>query len=601
MVRRIFLAFIVFLGFASASLAQDARLAGVVEEIERGRAGMQVPGMAIAVVENDRVVFLEGFGTLGLGRSERVTPDTRFGIASCSKAFTAFGVGLMVDEGKMRFDDLVRVHEPGLVLPQVGASDLLTIRHLLSQRSGFARHDFLWHARPEMTRKAFVTALANLPMQGVPGAEFGYTNNGIILAGHLIEDVTGKSWEDFTRERIFTPLGMTRSNFSSAGLAGDADAAIATKRRDGANRTVPWRDGRLLGPAGSINSTARDMAQWLRVHLSGGEIDGKRILSAATLSELWRAEIIQTAARPGSENSDLLYAMGWRVDNWRGQRRVSHTGAVDGFRARVTMFPDLKLGIVVLSNLGPTMAPDYATRTLAERMMNLPRNPWMDTGTEGLRRGEAEAAQPRGRVARMGAFGADEAPPSKPAENFAGTYRHPSYGDIRIVKQPDGTLAIGFGTLAGKLDHWRSDGYIAHSNPPDDTLDEVEISFVSDFDGRLTHLTAMIDNDIDPVRFDRQPDGTWLSPGLASDWTGIYGRGPRSWRIDADGGRLIVTPPGERAVPLQPDLERGWLVWGPLLDPTGRLRVRNRNLEVLDDEGMIRLPRQPATRPAPSR
>lgn len=495
-------------GFAQASTA-DAALKGVEQELDLARAAFDIPGMAVVVVVDGKVVLARGFGQRGLDDAAAVDADTRFAIGSCSKAFTSFGIGLLVDAGKLHFSDRVGAHDPLLKLPQDGALERLTITDLLSQRSGLARHDFLWHARPELSRADFAAAQGVLTMQAMPGGRFGYTNSAYILAGRVIDLEAQQSWEAFTAGRIFAPLGMTRSNFSAEGLGADANAARATKRAAGANRTVPWRDARLLGPAGAVNTTAHDMGRWLLVLTGDGSIEGRQIMSPETLHTLWRpvSGVGDRAPRKDDED-DGGYAMGWRVDEWRGQRRVSHSGAVDGFRARVTLFPERKIGIAVIANLGPTHMPDLATRVIAERLLDLPRKTDLATFAAERRSGEIaamgrQAPLPRGRIARIGARD-DMVAASLPPASLFGVYTHPAYGDIRIepTQNADG-LRIVFGSLKGRLDHWRGDAYISVSDWPDDTLDEGEFKFMRDSAGEPTGLTAMIDNDIAPIAFAR--------------------------------------------------------------------------------------------------
>lgn len=487
----------------------EAALKGVEQELDLARAAFDIPGMAVAVVVDGKVVLARGFGQRGLEDAAAVDADTRFAIGSCSKAFTSFGVGLLVDAGKLHFSDRVGAHDPLLKLSQAGALERLTITDLLSQRSGLARHDFLWHARPELSRADFAAAQGVLTMQATPGGRFGYTNSAYILAGRVIDLEAQQSWEAFTANRIFAPLGMTRSNFSAEGLGADANAARATKRAGSANRTVPWRDARLLGPAGAVNTTANDMGRWLLVLTGDGSIEGRQIMSPDTLHTLWRP--VSGAGDRAPRNADedgAGYAMGWRVDVWRGLRRVSHSGAVDGFRARVTLFPDRKIGIAVMANLGPTHMPDLATRVIAERLLDLPRKTDLATFAAERRSGEVaamgrEAPLPRGRVARLGARDDMVAATLPPASLF-GVYTHPAYGEIRVEPAANaGALRIVFGSLKGRLDHWRGDSYISFSDWPDDTLDEGEFKFVRDSAGETTGLTAMIDNDIAPIPFAR--------------------------------------------------------------------------------------------------
>jgi hypothetical protein len=388
----------------------------------------------------------------------------------------------------------------------------LTIAHLLTQRSGLARHDFLWHARADMSRADFAKAQRSLAMQGFPG-RYGYTNSAYILAGRVIELKSGQSWEDFTTRSIFSPLGMTRSNFSSEGMRADANAAQAVKRRDAEMRVVAWRDGRLLSAAGSVNSTAHDMARWLLMLTGNGAIEGRAIVRPETLNSLWRpASGLDTQnPRRGLPEDAGGYAMGWRVDEWRGHRRISHSGAIDGFRARVTIIPEHKLGIAIMVNLAPSQLPDFASRVVAEHFLGMVRQ--TDLAALAAARREAEiralgqpAPLPRGRTMRMGDYDTAVAP-TRPLAEFYGVYAHAAYGDLRIEPAADGAgLRITFGPLAGRLDHWRADGFVAFSDLPDDTLDESEILFRAAPDGSVAGFSAMIDNDIAPIYFPRISD-----------------------------------------------------------------------------------------------
>lgn len=494
------------------TLDVETALKGAIEELDAARGAFDVPGMAVVVVVDGKVAIAQGLGQRGLEDATAVDADTRFAIGSCSKAFTSMGAAMLAESGKLSLTERVGAYDPLLALSQPGALDRLTVADLLSQRSGFARHDFLWHARPDMTRAQFAAAQGSLAMRAVPGARFGYTNTAIILAGRVIELRAGQSWEAFTTDRIFTPLGMTRSNFSSAGLAADANAARATKRAGGASRTVAWRDARLLGPAGAINSTAHDMSRWLLVLTNDGAVDGHRLVSPEMLRTLWTpaTNAEKSASKPDADDAGG-YALGWRVDTWRGQKRISHSGAVDGFRARVTVFPEARIGIAVMANLGPTQIPDFATRVLAERLFELPRKTDLAALAEGRRATERAAIGrpatiPRGRIARLGEKDLTM-PPRAPLTALEGVYAHAAYGEIRIEpsNEPQ-TLRIVFGALHGRLDPWRGDSFISISDWPDDTLDEGEFAFRYDETGAVSGFTAMIDKDLSPIPFARVGD-----------------------------------------------------------------------------------------------
>ena len=503
---------VLFAAGSPVARAQTAAtsLAGIEAELDQARAGFDIPALAVVVVADGRVILADAYGQRGHDDATPVDANTRFAIGSCTKAFTALGIAMLAEQGWLRLDDLVAGHDPALRLPDPGALSQLRVFDLLSQRSGLARHDFLWHALPGMSRERFAMIQADLPMLRAPGTGYGYTNSAYILAGRVIELKTGMSWEAFTAARIFEPLGMGRANFSADGLAADANAALATKRRDGVNRTVPYRDGRLLGPAGSINASANDMGRWLLFLTGGGAVEGRALVAPETLTQVFT---------PVGDDGEG-YGLGWRVDAWRGLRRISHAGAVDGFRARVTVFPDRGVGIAVMANLGPTPMTDFATRVLAERVLGLEAQTDLVGLAAGRRQAEAAALGadrplPRGRIERLGArdpaFG-----PRLRFEAYAGRYTHPAYGDIMIAAAPDGSgLTIQFGILDGRLSPWRGESFIAASTYPDDTLDESEITFASNADGAVRGFTAMIDNDIAPVTFTRVDEATLTAPSVA--------------------------------------------------------------------------------------
>jgi len=591
---------------AAVSTIPDARLADIRAQIEQGRAALGVPGLAVAVVDRERILLLEGFGSTTIGGTSPVTPDTRFGLASTSKAFTAMAAAILADEGRLSLDAPVRTWLPGLRLPRAGAADTITLRHMLAHRTGFARHDFMWHARPDMSRTDFVRALADLPMPGDPGRDHDYTNSGFILAGAAIDMAVGQTWEEVVRTRILAPLGMQRTGFDGRALADDPLAAKPHRRREGASRPIAVRDTRLLGPAGSLDSSARDLVAWMQLHLNRGTSQGRQLVSPARFAELWAPQVVLPAPA-GSTSAPAGYGLGWRIDSWRGHYRVFHGGAIDGYRARVTLYPDAGYAIAVLANVGPSLSPDLVTTLIAERLLGLAPTPDL-LGGAARRLGAGETAEadglPASRLTRLADHGVPEPISAHPLADYAGLYEHPAYGPITITAAGE-RLGIVFGAVAGVLEPWTGEGFVGRSPAPDDTLDGVQFVFRRDFDGRLVALEALIEDDVAPVAFTRRADASWAGPAVVRDWPGLYaprGRPQLGWRIEARDGVLHVLPPGAAtAAALGADRQPGWLAWGPAEAPEGRLRVRARTLEVIDGEGLLRLPRAGGPTPAPGR
>ncbi len=317
------------------------------EKLEAERQKLHIPGMAIAIVKDDEIIFAEGFGQSETENPKSVTPETLFAVGSTTKAFTSTVIGMLADDGVIQFDDPVTKHVPDFQLDVDTGDEEVTIRDLLCHRTGFTRMGILWAAggatRPEVIQYAATAE----PLKDFR-EDFQYNNVMYMVAGYAAGQATGSGWESLIAERIFAPLGMTSSNTSVEQSQQDERLALgydwdedkqAFKHRE-------MRDLDLIGPAGSINSNVVDMAQWVRFQLARGEIDGKRLISEDQLAETWNQQI-EIAPSIG-------YGMGWMLRDWQGQQVVEHGGNIDGFSAQVTLLPEENLGYVLLANVTAT-------------------------------------------------------------------------------------------------------------------------------------------------------------------------------------------------------------------------------------------------------
>jgi len=257
-----------------------------VENLERfiteQLAAWEVPGCAVAAVRGGQVELIGGWGLRDREAGLPVTQDTLFAIGSTTKAFTATTVGALVDDGLLEWDRPLRDYVPEIRLHDPFVSDRLTIVDLLSHRSGLPRHDLTWVGQPDRSRAEIARALRFLPLSRDLRQEFQYCNLGYLVAGHVVEELSGISWEDFTRARLLEPLGMRRTNLSVDEMLADADHAAAYDRMNGSIVAVPQRPLPAMAPAGAINSSAADMARWLLAQLAGGQLDGTTVMSAGT-------------------------------------------------------------------------------------------------------------------------------------------------------------------------------------------------------------------------------------------------------------------------------------------------------------------------------
>ncbi|MFN9800871.1 MAG: serine hydrolase domain-containing protein, partial [Bacteroidota bacterium] len=296
----------------------------------------------------------QGYGVANASTNEPVTDETVFAIASNSKGYTAAALATLVDKGKIKWDDKVRKYLPEFELYDPYVSNELTIRDLLCHRSGLATFsgDVMWygssHSRAEVLRRARYLE----PVSGFR-AQFGYQNILFLAAGEIIPAVTGKSWDEYITQQFFSPLGMTRTSTSILNLPGNGAAAPHNEVK-GKLVPIPWVNWDNIGPAGSINSCVKDHAQWIRLQLGKGTLEGREYWKAARTDEMWenntpvRVSNWQRQHMPSRHFNG--YGLGWQLMEYRGEKVVSHGGGYDGFISQTVMVPGKNLGFVILTN-----------------------------------------------------------------------------------------------------------------------------------------------------------------------------------------------------------------------------------------------------------
>jgi CubicO group peptidase (beta-lactamase class C family) len=442
--------------------AQEPGLAGLEAYIAQAMHDWEVPGLAIAVVRDDSVILARGFGEREVGTGQPVDEHTLFAIASTTKAMTVATLGMLVDEGTIRWDDRVADHMPSFELADPYVRNAATIRDLLTHRTGVARHDNVWIAAP-FDRAEILRRARYLPQTSGFRAGYGYNNIMYMAAGEVVSTATGTTWEDFVESRLFQPLGMNRTTARTAVAEGRGNIATAHVRVDG--RIVPMarRNYDTLGPAGSVFSSASDMAQWLRLHLAGGSHDGRRLLDAATLAEMYEPQVTMridtTSRRMFPSRSLFAYGLGWRLEDYHGRDVVQHTGAVNYTRTQVGFIPEENVGVVVMVNLSSSTLQTALMYTVFDALLALPPRDWSHEYLVLARR-SAEAAE-----ARAASADAARIPGTRPSLDLAeytGTYSDNLYGDIHLDLE-DGRLVLRYSPdYIADLEHWHHDTFRAH-------------------------------------------------------------------------------------------------------------------------------------------
>jgi CubicO group peptidase (beta-lactamase class C family) len=433
--------------------------------VKRVMADFNVPGLGLSVTKDGAILLSKGYGVRSLGSPEPVDAHTLFGIASNSKAFTAAALALLVEEGKIEWDAPVINYLPWFRLSDPWVTSQITVRDLLVHRSGLglgAGDLLLWPATT-YSRREVAERLRNVPLAYSFRSRYAYDNVLYLVAGVLIEEMSGLSWEQFIQTRIFNSLGMHCSTPSVYSVR-QGNIASTHAFQNGILQVVEHDTSSNANPAGGIGSCAADMARWMQVLLDSGKTGSSgRLFSAATTSELWNpvTPLPMQEPAPGLEVLRMNYrgyALGFRVNDYRGLHVVSHTGTLTGYVSRMFLVPELRLGITVLTNQENTDAYDAIIYRIVDRYLKVADFDWPNaliSAKQKKKENQAQVPRPPSK--------SEYGPPSLPLQSFAGTYSDKWYGDIRISLEA-GKLLISFlhtPQLTGTLEHWQHNTFVA--------------------------------------------------------------------------------------------------------------------------------------------
>jgi CubicO group peptidase (beta-lactamase class C family) len=516
----------------------------VIEQL----AAWEVPGCAVAAVKDGRVVLTAGWGRRDVDLDLPVTAQTLFAIGSVTKSFTAATVGALVDDGLLEWQRPLRDYVPDLRLHDPVVAERLTVVDLLSHRSGLPGHDLAWLGHPDLTRAEIVRRLRFLPLSRDLREMYQYCNLGYLLAGHVVDVLSGVSWEDFLRSRLLEPLGMDRSNLSVEEMRADADHAGAYERRHGVVVPVPARSLTAVAPAGAINSCVTDMARWLLAQLGQGQLDGKAVMSAATVQHQHTPHMLVPEDPTFPSSTRYAYGLGWLIGRYREHRLVQHSGGIDGFQTECMLLPDDGSGVIVLTNTSSSaMAPVLAYRVLDE-LLGLEPHDWFADYKPRF-----DAAMAGVKEARDARRVVPDAPLPRPLDAYAGEYEHPAYGRLSITLDGD-TLRPRLGTMELSLAHRHYETFDLEWHELGDESHLFPLMFLSDPDGDITGFTVPFEATVEPQRFDRLPDALSRDPELLRRLCGTYSMGPVEVVVALKGeDTLTVSVPGAGPLELVPD------------------------------------------------
>jgi CubicO group peptidase (beta-lactamase class C family) len=480
------------------------------------KAGQEwkVPGFSVAIVKDDKVVFAKGYGVRELGKPETVDKDTLFAVASNTKAFTSAALATLVDEGRLRWDDPVTKHLPWFQLYDPYVTREMTVRDLLSHRSGLATFggDLLWYettySREEIIRRVRFLK----PTYGFR-SRYGYQNIMFLAAGEIVPAVTGKSWDDYVREKFFAPLGMARTVTTYKQLMSSRNVATPHNETEGKVKVVHYSNVDSAGGAAVINSTAAEMAEWVRLQLGRGTYQGKRFFSADRSREMWTPHTVVSGVSESAEkfNPTLhfnLYGLGWGLSDYRGRKVVTHSGGLDGMTSRVALLPEENLGVVILTN-SETPLQAFLYYKVFDVFTGAPPRDW---SADYLARVKAAREREEAEAKKVEAARVPNTKTSLPLGSYAGTYGGQMYGDAKVSEE-NGRLVVRLApspAYVGDLEHWHFDTFrikwresVVYPYP------RGWVTFHLDPQGKVSEMKIDVPNpdfDFKELEFKRAPD-----------------------------------------------------------------------------------------------
>lgn len=482
--------------------AQVDRLIDLDAYFEKARQDWKVPGLAIAIVKDDATVFAKGYGIREIGKETAVDERTLFAVASNTKAFTAALLGMLVDEGQLNWDDPVTDYLREFQLYDPYVTRKISIRDLLTHRSGLPTFggDHLYIGNP-LSRNEIIARVRHLKPSAQFRTKYQYQNLMFLVAGQIIAENTGQSWDEAIRERIFTPLGMVASNTSVRDLKNQEN--VATPHEIVGEKIVPIEYDNVdnVAPAGAINSNVVEMVQWIRLNLNGGVYNGKRILSTKVMREMHAIQIpipISVDREKMFGTHFLGYGLGWGISDYKGRKIVSHGGGLSGMISLQTLIPEENLGVIVLTNF----APHSLTRALTYRVLDaFFGEPERDWSVEYLERRKESKEKQEKAEKELQAKRVKRTKPTLKLEDYTGKYFDDLSGKAE-VKLEKGKLVFDYNPRhTGDLEHWHYNTFrVTWRNPIFDMSEKTFLTFYLNEQGKVAELKVTF---YDPIYFKR--------------------------------------------------------------------------------------------------
>ena len=503
--KKILIILLSILSINNAFSQLDKRLKGLDSELEKVLKKLEEPGFSVAIVENDQILYSKGFGYRDYENKIKVDSNTLFAIGSATKSFTSSLLGVLREDEKLDFEDSPIDYINELRFYNSQMNDVISIRDMMSHRTGLPRHDASWYFFPTFSKDSLVSRVKHhKPFTSVRN-QWWYNNFMFMLQGVIAERITNKTWSENIKEMIFDPLGMTRSNTSIAELENSENAAFGYSQDF---KKMDYYKIAGMGPAGSINSSVNEMSKWLITWINKGEYKGRKILPPNYTEEAISSQSVVVANLPDEDNPGLHltnYGYGWFLSSYKGHYRVEHGGNIDGFSTSAAFYPSDKVGIIVLSNQNASNTPSIVRNIISDRMLDVKKTDWLKYHFDKLKEAELIQKELDENEDSNKIKGTN---PSRSMNEYEGEYTNLGYGTFDISMKND-SLFMKIPNKTFWLSHHHYDTFLPYElkngkvNLEDESV--IFITFSADQLGEIKKLSTGLEPAIEePIYFDRK-------------------------------------------------------------------------------------------------
>jgi CubicO group peptidase (beta-lactamase class C family) len=515
-------------------------------------------GFAVAVIEKDKVIYAKGFGVKNILTKEPVNENTLFAIGSCTKAFTSSLVGMLAEDKKLNYDEPVRAYLPSLQFYNNDMNNLITLRDMMSHRTGLPRHDLSWYLNQSENRDSLIERIKYMEPTFKPKEKWQYNNFMFLAQGVVVEKLTGQSWEKNMQEKIFKPLGMARSNMPYSAVKADTNLASPhAYKNDSTLKIVPHYNIAGMGPAGAVYSSVVEMTKWVQTWMYGGKFNNAQIIPKTHFKEATSGQMATGAGIPDKERPDISggdYGFGWFLSTYRGHYQVEHGGAIDGFIASTCFFPNDSIGIIVLSNQDSRQIPAIVRRTVSDRMLGLAKTDWNKLNLDAATKARKEEAASKGKKTETRV----NKGMTHILKEYEGMYNHPGYGNLDVYVQNDSLFMKTTKQLMW-LKNWHYDVFYPFDSEPGEKIDtsdkgNISFRFNTDLNGDIESLNAYgFEAPSIQLEFKKTPKAKPMTKAELEGYTGEYELAGMVVKIFISGeNTLTAEAPGQPIYELVP-------------------------------------------------